>query len=188
MRSYAIRVLAPVVLLGSLVTTSHAETVCRTKSGVLVSRAKCKKREVTINAPLTPDGNLGLGTTAPAAMLDVDGPAIFHDSVSVSSSQTIGGGLTVGGSTTFGGPVTFAGGQTFPNIATLGANTFVGDQMIGGDVILTARSVLGSRPRMRCRSTVPRISRLRSSGRRQPALLVAHSRCRPAVRPWGRRT
>jgi hypothetical protein len=126
--------------LTALMTTSHAETVCRTKSGVLVSRAKCKKREVSINATLMPEGNLGLGTTAPTAMLEVDGSAIFHDSVSVSS------GLTVGGSSIFGGPVTFAAGQTFPNLATLGANTFIGDQMIGGDVILTGQVGIGVVP------------------------------------------
>ena len=55
-------------------------------------------------------GNVGIGTTNPAANLEVNGTTKFDQAV------------------------TFGGGQTFPGAATLGPNTFVGNQSITGIV------------------------------------------------------
>ncbi len=59
---------------------------------------------------VTSTGNVGIGTTAPAATLEVNGTAKFDQSV------------------------TFASGQTFPNTASLGSNTFTGNQTVTGTV------------------------------------------------------
>lgn len=59
---------------------------------------------------LASSGNMGVGTTTPAAKLEVNGTSKFDQAV------------------------TFAAGQTFPGTATLGANTFVGNQTVTGNV------------------------------------------------------
>ena len=158
------RAVALLCLLAPLAKVAHADVICRKKNGVVVSRSTCKSNETAFSVSLTPSGPLGLGTTsAPAAMLDVNGQAVFRDTVSFvpgqsfpdtaglgsntfSGSQTIGGKLDVTGTTNFGNIVTFAAGQTFPDTATLGANTFVGDQMIGGNAILTGQVGIGVVP------------------------------------------
>jgi hypothetical protein len=63
-------------------------------------------------------GNLGIGTTAPAARLEVNGTAKFD------------------------GLVAFTGGQTFPGTASLGPNTFAGTQTIAsGSLVLASGSL-----------------------------------------------
>ena len=62
---------------------------------------------------VTTTGLVGIGTTAPAATLEVNGTAKFDQTV------------------------TFAAGQTFPNTASLLANTFTGSQTVTGSVIAT---------------------------------------------------
>jgi hypothetical protein len=62
---------------------------------------------------ITAGGNVGIGTTAPAAMLEVNGTAKFDQAV------------------------TFAAGQTFPNTASLLSNMFTGNQSVTGSVIAT---------------------------------------------------
>jgi len=62
---------------------------------------------------ITSSGNVGIGTTAPAATLEVNGTGRFD------------------------GLVSFAGGQTFPGTATLGTNTFTGNQTVNGNLSAT---------------------------------------------------
>lgn len=59
---------------------------------------------------VTTSGQVGIGTTVPAATLEVNGTSKFDQAV------------------------TFAAGQTFPGTATLGANTFAGNQTVTGNV------------------------------------------------------
>jgi Chaperone of endosialidase len=67
---------------------------------------------------LDQNGNLGVGTTTPAARLEVNGTAKFD------------------------GLVTFAGGQSFPGVASLGANIFAGNQTIAsGSLVVSSGSV-----------------------------------------------
>lgn len=60
---------------------------------------------------VTTAGAVGIGTTTPAATLEVNGTAKFDQAV------------------------TFAVGQTFPNTASLLSNTFTGSQTVSGSVI-----------------------------------------------------
>jgi len=62
---------------------------------------------------ITNAGNVGIGTPAPAATLEVNG------------------------TTKFDGLVSFASGQTFPGLASLGTNTFTGNQTVNGNVSAT---------------------------------------------------
>jgi hypothetical protein len=62
---------------------------------------------------VTTSGQVGIGTTSPAATLEVNGTAKFDQAV------------------------TFAASQTFPNTASLGSNTFVGNQAVTGNVSAT---------------------------------------------------
>lgn len=71
---------------------------------------------------LSAAGNVGIGTTAPAATLDVHGTGNFT------------------------GLVTFASGQTFAGAATLGANTFTGSQTVTGNVSASGNLFVGGSP------------------------------------------
>ncbi|MGA7078614.1 MAG: DNRLRE domain-containing protein [Terriglobales bacterium] len=62
---------------------------------------------------VTNGGSVGIGTQAPAYMLDVHGTGNFT------------------------GAVTFAAGQAFPGTATLGANTFTGNQIVNANLSAT---------------------------------------------------
>jgi len=64
--------------------------------------------------------SVGIGTTAPAAKLEVYGTAKFD------------------------GLVTFASSQTFPGTATLGPNTFIGNQTVNGNLSATGAVTGGS--------------------------------------------
>jgi hypothetical protein len=84
-------------------------------------------------------GDLGIGTTSPAANLDVNGTSDIRNTLTLfpnGSAPT----LSVGG-TAFEvsnkGVVTFVSGQTFPGTATLGANSFTGNQTVSGNVSAT---------------------------------------------------
>ncbi len=84
-------------------------------------------------------GDLGIGTTAPAANLDVNGTSDIRNTLTLfpdGSAPT----LSVSG-TAFNvsnaGQVSFVSGQTFPGTATLGANTFSGNQTVNGNVSST---------------------------------------------------
>lgn len=107
------------VVLGqwAAVMPARAGMMCQKKSGAVVVRTACKKHESPVNIGAA-NGNVGIGTDAPAAALDVNGQTVFRDGV------------------TFDNGVTFANGQTFPGTATLGANTFTADQTVDGDLVV----------------------------------------------------
>ncbi len=112
------RAIASMLVLAA--TTVHAGMLCEKKSGALVMRETCKKHETAMNVGVTAGGDLGLGTDAPTARLDVNGASIFRDTV------------------------TFADGQSFPGAATLGDNTFTGDQTIDGGLTVGTRIGIGT--------------------------------------------
>ena len=84
-------------------------------------------------------GDLGIGTTSPAANLDVNGTSDIRDTLTLfpnGSAPTLSvNGTVFQVSNT--GVVSFASGQTFPGTATLGANTFTGNQTVNGNVSAT---------------------------------------------------
>ena len=84
-------------------------------------------------------GHLGIGTTSPAANLDVNGTSDIRNTLTLfpnGSSPTLSiNGTAFQVSNT--GAVTFVSGQTFPGTATLGANTFNGNQTVNGSVSAT---------------------------------------------------
>ncbi len=67
---------------------------------------------------ITTTGSVGIGTEAPAATLEVNGTAKFDQSV------------------------TFASGQAFPGTASLGANSFVGNQSITGNLVVSSSGTI----------------------------------------------
>jgi hypothetical protein len=81
----------------------------------------------------SPVGNLGLGTTTPAAMLDVNGAADFRNTLTLFPSGS-SPALTLSG-TTFGitntGVVNFVSGQTFPGTGSISGVT-AGTGLTGG--------------------------------------------------------
>jgi hypothetical protein len=107
------------VVLGqwAVVTPARAGMMCQKKSGAVVVRNACKKHESPVNIGMA-NGDVGIGTDAPAAALDVNGQTVFR------------------GGVTFDAGVSFDAGQTFPNTATLGANTFTADQTVDGNLVV----------------------------------------------------
>jgi hypothetical protein len=84
-------------------------------------------------------GDLGVGTTSPAANLDVNGTSDIRNTLTLfpnGSAPTLSvNGTAFQVSNT--GTVTFVSGQTFPGTATLGANAFTGNQTVNGNVSAT---------------------------------------------------
>ena len=92
-------------------------------------------------------GQIGVGMTAPTAMLDVNGRSNIRDTLTLVPKAT-DNTLAVNG-TAFrisnAGTVTFVGGQTFPGTAQLAANnTFTGKQTINNVEVVNAGNSAGA--------------------------------------------